>query len=366
MEMWRVLDTVRPQVFAVHVGGNGQPQLSTRLMRDWAGANGGSYQYARSHADIDEAFDRMATWMRRSAGYRLSVETSRDRVPEPEPGSLRVVTPPGEDGTPTEAPLAPDVAIEVILDTSGSMRDRTRGERRIDAAKAVLTRLVREGLPEGAPLALRVLGSRDDPCGTRLAIPLSPLDPDAVTRLVEGIRVDREADTPLGAAIAAVEQDLAGSAGTRILLLITDSEEVWPHRDLCGMDPADAIERLREAGIDVRVNVVGLAVDSRRAQRQMREWAELGNGDFFRADDTESLGAAVGRALSAPFVVHDSGGAEVARGTVNGDPIELPPGTYQVVVLTEPRLVIEGVVVTSETPAEVTAVQPATESEEGT
>ena len=107
------------------------------------------------------------------------------------------------------------MAIEIILDTSGSMRDRTNGERRIDAAKAVLTQLVHDGLPSGAPVALRILGSRDEPCGTRLAISLAPLDPDAMTELVDGIRVDQQADTPLGAAIAAVEEDLAGSTGTK-------------------------------------------------------------------------------------------------------------------------------------------------------
>jgi hypothetical protein len=96
----------------------------------------------------------------------------------------------------------------------------------------------------------------------------------------------------------------------------------------------------------------------------MREWARLGNGDFFRADDAQSLGTAVGRALSAPFVVHDSDGEQVATGTVNGDPVELPPGTYEVIVETEPRLVIPGVVVTSDATAEVTATQPATEGEE--
>lgn len=363
-EMWHSIDTVRPVIFAVHVGGGSQPLLAPRLMQDWANAGSGKYQYARSHADIDAAFDRMSTWMRRSAGYELGVETSRERLPEPDPGRLRVRTPPDEAGEPTEAPLAPDVAIELILDTSGSMRDRSGEERRIDAAKAVLTDLVHDKLPKGAPLALRILGSRDDPCGTRLAIPLSPLDPDAVTRLVDRIRVDRAADTPLGDAIAAVAEDLEGSTGTKILLLITDSEEVWPHRDLCGRDPAEAIEGLREAGIDVRVNVVGLSVDSRAAQRQMRRWAEIGNGAFFRADDTDSLGRAVDQALSAPFVVHDRRGDEVASGAVNGDAVELPPGTYEVVVQTEPRVVIPGVVVTSNETADVTATQPATESEE--
>jgi len=363
-EMWQSLDTVRPVVFTVHIGGGSQPLVSPRLMQDWSNASAGVYAYARSHADIDRAFDRMSTWMRRSTGYQVTLETSADRLPAPDPGTLRVRTPPDAAGEPTKAPLAPDVAIEVILDTSGSMRDQTNGERRIDAAKAVLTDLVQDKLPRGAPVALRILGSKDDPCGTRLAIPLSPLDPDRVSELVGRIRVDQAADTPLGDAIAAVATDLEGSTGTKILLLITDSEEVWPHKDLCGRDPAEAIKGLRAAGIDVRVNVVGLSVDSRQAQRQMRRWAEIGNGAFFRADDTGSLGRAVDTALSAPFVVHDTQGDEVASGTVNGDTVELPPGTYEVVVLTEPRLVIPGVVVTSNQTAEVTAAQPASEGEE--
>ena len=112
---------------------------------------------------------------------------------------MSVVAPPD---APSVGAIGQDVGVEIILDTSGSMLRRSRGERRIDSAKQVLNELVTEGLPAGTPVALRVLGDRDDPCGTRLAVPLQPLDPARVTELVEGIEVVQEADTPLGAAIA--------------------------------------------------------------------------------------------------------------------------------------------------------------------
>jgi hypothetical protein len=251
----------------------------------------------------------------------------------------------GPDGRAAAAPAGAGIAIEIILDTSGSMRTPLRGTRRIDAAKQVLDDVVHNVLPSGAPVALRILGDRRDPCGTRLAVPLAPLEPDAISTLIRGIRVDQQADTALGAALRAVPGDLAGSTGTKILLLITDSEEIWPNRDLCGVDPAKAIRELRAAGIDARVNIVGLSVDDRRATRQLRRWANLGDGSYYSARDPETLFEAVGQAVSAPFEVYDAGGNRVAGGTVGGSSVSLPPGIYRVVVLTEPEFTFEAVVV---------------------
>ena len=130
----------------------------------------------------------------------------------------------------------------MILDTSGSMLTPITGDtRRIDAAKKVLDDLLRSGLPKGAPVALRVLGSRTDVCGTDLVVPLGPLDPASMTQLVDGINVVQQTDTPIAAAINAVPATSSPSTGTKTLVLITDSQEIWPNRDLCGKDPAVAI-----------------------------------------------------------------------------------------------------------------------------
>jgi hypothetical protein len=343
-ELWQVLGSVRPLVFAVHVGAQSTPLLSRSQMEDYATVADGVYQYATTYGDMMRAFDRLATWLRRPAGYELTMATSFQEEPPPsrKPGTISVVPPPDN---PSVGGIGSDVGVEIILDTSGSMLRRSRGERRIDGAKRVLNELVTEGLPPGTPVALRVLGDRDDPCGTNLAVPLQPLDPARVTELVNGIEVVQEADTPLGGAIASVPDDLANSTGTRILLVITDSQEVWPHPDLCGMDPAAAIRSLRRHGIDARLNIVGFGLTNKKAKTQLRTWARLGNGSYFDARGSDDLARAIRAAVGAPFRVEDQAGNEIASGTVGGSPVPVPPGTWDVVVLSDPVQRFEDVVV---------------------
>ena len=339
-ELWRILGSARPLVTAVHVGATYLPDVTTVAMQDFARAAGGFYQYTRSHGEMDRAFDRLATWLRRPAGYALDLATSfRETPPESaKPGSIAVTSP--ADGS---VSISPDVGVEIILDTSGSMLKEIKGKRRIDLAKTVLADLVTNRLPAGAPVAVRVLGDEVDVCGTRLVVPLGPLDAEAVVRDVNGIDVVQEADTALGAALRAVPEDLAGSTGTRIVLLITDSEEVWPHPDLCGDDPAAAVRDLRRRGIDARLNIVGLQVKAKKATSQLKKWARLGNGSFFSANDAEQLGRSIRTAVSAPFRILDTAGNEVASGTVDGASVPVKPGVYSVVVLTDPVVRFDGI-----------------------
>ncbi|MCC6756146.1 MAG: VWA domain-containing protein [Solirubrobacterales bacterium] len=175
-----------------------------------------------------------------------------------------------------------------------------------------------------------------------------------MTALVDPIRVVQEADTPLGAAIGAVSDDLASATGTRILIVITDSEEVWPHPDLCGRDPARSIRGLRRQGIDARVHIVGFGVRDKDARAQLRRWARLGGGSWFDARDADQLTDAVRQAVSAPFQVFAQDGSQVAEGIVGGSPVKLPPGVYRLVVLSDPQAVYEGIVIESEGSVTVT------------
>ena len=242
-------------------------------------------------------------------------------------------------------PPGSGVAVEVILDTSGSMLTPISGEtRRIDAAKRVLDDLLKTGLPTNAPVALRVLGNATEPCGTDLVVPLAPLDPGRMTQLVDGIDVVQAADTPIAQAINAVPTDLKAATGTKVLILITDSQEIWPNPDLCGKDPGAAIKALVKKGIDARVNIVGLAVTDKRAKQNLSRWAQAGHGVFYSAGNASELAAAVGQALRAPFQVLDSNGKVVGSGVVGGPPVSLKPGVYHVVVLTDPQVEFDAVV----------------------
>jgi Mg-chelatase subunit ChlD len=249
-----------------------------------------------------------------------------------------VVTQPGPDGAPVAPPIDPRIAVEIILDTSGSMRAKLGRTTRIAAAKEVLTRLVRDELPPGIPVALRVFGAAARSCETELAVPLTPLDPEAMAATIDGLRT--RAATPLAAAIERVADDLAGVTGPRIVVVVSDG------RESCGGDPEAAVRELRDQGFDVTVNVVGLGL-SKEDRRRIRRLATLGGGSYFDARGAGQLQDAIGSAVGAPYEVWDAGGTVVGRGIVNGRPLELPPGTYRVTVLTDPPYEFEAVVLGS-------------------
>jgi Mg-chelatase subunit ChlD len=275
----------------------------------------------------------MAAELRRPADYGLVMSFSEGSAQAAEPGSVHVVSDPSgapgpvDEDEPTRARSSPDVAVELVLDTSGSMLERIgRRRRRIDVAKDVLARLVTERLAPGTPVALRVFRQDGPGCETELAVPLGPLDPAAMEGTIGGLSVRKGVATPLAAAIEAVASDLGAVTGPRIVVVVSDGEES------CDGDPEAAVRALVDQGFDVSVNVVGLDLD-RKARRKVERLAEIGNGTYFDARDADGLSAALKAALGAPYVVVDGAGTEVARGTIDGDAIELPPGTYRIEIL---------------------------------
>jgi hypothetical protein len=241
------------------------------------------------------------------------------------PGSIRVVT--GGEG---QATLATDVGVNLILDNSGSMLQTLGDERRIDVAKQVLTELVEETLPTGIPLALRVFGDEPDSCETDLAIDLAPLDRGAAVDSIAAIESVDGVKTPLGTALERVAADLSEVDGPKIVVLVTDGEET------CGGNPQRAIRELVNQGIDVRVNIVGFAVDDEGLKEQFEEWARIGGGRFFDAACADELGEAIAAALQPPFEVRDTAGAVIGSGVVDGDAVRVPPGTYAVEIRSDP------------------------------
>lgn len=338
-ELWSKLASERPLVFAVHVGGSGAPIESRHFMQDWAASAGGFYQYARTHDDMDRAFDRMATWLRRPTGYSLAFTTAFVKPPPPsnKPGGLRVIG--SNNGDPSRVPVGANTAIEIILDTSGSMLDKLEGRRRIDIAQSVLTHLVQDKLPAGAPLAFRVFGDTPSSCDTRLAVPLKPLDPTQLTNEIQGLHILASVNTPIGAALKQVASDLAGVTGPRIVVLVTDGEEN------CGGNPGKVVKDLARLGLDVHVNIVGFALDQKSIKKSLAAWAKAGHGSYFDATGTSALSQALAQAVSAPYRVLDESGKVVATGTVNGASLQLKPGTYTVEVLTDPQITFNAVVV---------------------
>jgi hypothetical protein len=232
--------------------------------------------------------------------------------------------------------VAPDLGVDIILDTSGSMRKKLEGRPRIDIAREALIALVSEDLPEGVLVAIRTFGGegkgRKARCGTRLSLPLAPLDVASTVRLIGTLEAAKKTKTPLAAALIAVAGDLATVTGPRTVVLIADGDET------CRGDPEAAIETLRASGLDVHVNPVGFALDDEALKERMSAWVELGGGSYFDASGADALIESILTAVSPPYRVHGASGAVVADGTIGGDPVELDPGVYRVEVLLDPPI----------------------------
>jgi hypothetical protein len=327
--LWAALSAVRPRIFPVAVGGEAELPAIERhhLMADWAVATGGVSSPASDGAAVQAAFDRLAAWLRRPAAYSLTYRSAPEKLAPPAPGRIGVAV--ASEGPPTT--FGQSDALELVVDTSGSMRKRLAGGTRIELAREVLAQLVQDHLPAGVPVALRRFPPRGEPCGSDLLVPLAPLDRASMTDIIGRLDAPRDARTPLAEAIAAAARDLADVAGRRLIVVVSDGKES------CKGDPLAEIERLRAEGVDVTLNIVGLALD-RASRRGIARLAEAGGGAFVDARDGTVLGAAMLAALGAKVEARDMTGAIVGRSTVGGEPIELAPGTYDLIVGDEPSV----------------------------
>ena len=244
--------------------------------------------------------------------------------------------------------LPEGTAVEVILDASGSMLQRHDGQRRIDLARQALRRLTTEALPPATPFALRIFGHRETgTCRTDLDLPLQPLDAATAAARLEAVEAKNLAKTPIARSLELVADDLRDVAGPRLVILVTDGEET------CDGDPAEAIRALKHAYPDLRVNIVGFAIDDFGLKETFRAWAALGGGRYFDARDGVDLGLGLSEALQTPFELLDDQGRIVATGVVNGSAVEAPPGTYTVRLRTDDAREIPGVTLAAGQTADV-------------
>jgi len=247
-------------------------------------------------------------------------------TPRNAPGRLKVVDGSGVSGAASgAADTGAGAGVVVVLDASGSMLQRLDGERRIDIAKASLRQLIQQGLPGNTRFGLRVFGHKEaDSCRTDLEIPLGPLNRSEAAAKVAGINAMNLAKTPIAATLAKAGEDLAGQPGPNLIILLTDGEET------CDGDPAAVITSLREGGLDVRVNIVGFAIDELMLRETFERWAALGGGQYIDARNAAELSAGLSSAIERPYEVLAADGSKVATGLVNGLSLELPPGDYRV------------------------------------
>lgn len=192
------------------------------------------------------------------------------------------------------------VNIEYILDASGSMILPVGGDLKIDIAKKTLLDLV-DKLPRDAAetelnVGLRVYGHRtgdkEDPAigcrDTALEVPIKGVDAAAIREKVSGIRA--RGRTPIEFALREAAKDFPSApGGDNVVILVSDGKET------CGGDPCAAAKALHEAGVGLKIHVVGFDIKPEE-RAELECIAKAGGGRYFPADSAAGLNEALAKA----------------------------------------------------------------------
>ena len=172
-----------------------------------------------------------------------------------------------------------------ILDGSGSMWGSAGSQKKIEAAKEVMAKVVPE-LPEGLKVGLTVYGHRKkgDCSDVEVMIPSGSDDRAGLLAQVKGI--SPKGKTPIAASVKMVAESLKTKEVETTIVLVSDGIET------CNDDPCGVIKALKESGIKFVLHVVGFGVDA-KGQEQLTCLAQAGGGKYFAAQDAGSLLAAL-------------------------------------------------------------------------
>lgn len=309
----------RARVFTIKMSSGGMwqnPAASQPLSLAWAGFTGGEvWPVLRPEIDIAAGYARATARLLGPKRYDISATASMVAL---EPGGLLVEGVPN----PSDAAVPTGRVLHILLDTSGSMLARQAGGmRRITLAKVALQGLLQT--PDVADAyGLRVFGGPPEQCLTDLVQAPQDFEAGAFATAIDGVAPKNLARTPIAAALRAAGDDLAGIADRAAIVLITDGEET------CDGDPLAEIARLREAGIETRIDVVSFALADEVDRAPFRAWADAGNGSYTDVADGVALSDVL-QAVAAPQAGLWQGEVEVGRFAVGETVTGLAPGDYE-------------------------------------
>lgn len=213
----------------------------------------------------------------------------------------------------------------LVLDSSGSMAEpASGGVTKIEAAKTALHHVV-DGLPADAEVGMRVYGaqvfSRSDPGACTDSQRVVDLGSDNRADLHSAIDDYKPyGETPIGYALQQADADLGGE-GPRSIVLVSDGVPT------CPPDPCKVARQIGKDGVDVRIDVVGLDVNS-QAAAALRCIAAEGHGTYYDANDADDLSNALETLATRAVRPYQPTGAPV---TGSADPTTAPtlaPGSY--------------------------------------
>jgi Mg-chelatase subunit ChlD len=308
-----------------------------RIFKEIAYSSQGQYYYSPSPDKVEESADQIFKQLTSPVEYRLKAEWIQT---ERKPGFIEVQFEKG-----AEKKAAKNV--ELILDASNSMWGQIQGKAKITIAKEVLDQII-NGLPDEMNVGLRLYGHRyglNDrrACqDTELVTPIGQIDKQRLTDAVNAI--SPKGKTPLVYSVLEGIKDFKDLKGGTIVL-ISDGVES------CDGDINSIAPALKEAGLDLQVNIVGFDIKEIEARKQLEAIAASTGGIYLDAKDSEQLLDSLEQTLRIEFVILDDQEKIRARGVVGGEPVQVLEGDYKLKLLLQPEPIELSISVKAETTA---------------
>jgi len=233
----------------------------------------------------------------------------------------------------------PQVNLEIILDSSGSMANLTdTGETRMDAAKRVLAEVINSipQRPGQINVGFRLYGHRGDntdatkdvSCkASDLLVPVSGVDQPALIGAVNSAQPTGW--TPISRSLSRAGKDFpeAGADVANTVLLVTDGVET------CDGDPVKVAGDLhKKASVQMTTHVVGFGTTPDE-QNVLQGIADAGGGKLFGASNAQQLRSALFDVLTQLKIVVGVGyvGGNAFGVLPQGDPgkISVVASAYQ-------------------------------------
>jgi VWFA-related protein len=321
---WDQIEEKRIRLYTIGIGDEMvgyNPDIGStgeRSLAHFAAATHGRSFIGRESSELGGFYKQISDELRAPSSYTLLTHMSRGK------GTLSIVA----TGQRIQSVAAPG-QIELVLDCSGSMKEKVAGARKIDSAKKVMADIV-QSLPDGAKVALRFYGHRvregkPGACqDSELIAPFGPINKPLFLDRVA--KVQALGTTPIAYTLEQLPRDFGNTPGEKMIILVTDGKEE------CHGSPSAVVQDLIAKGFSLRLNIVGFALADQATKDEMARVTALTNGKFFDARDARSLQKAIEEALAVPFDVLDDSGTKVASGVTGSGTTSLPTGIYTVVI----------------------------------
>lgn len=324
IEFWTSFTQQCPQLYSVGMGGGHDPVINSTdsqfshwqdKFQDWVSVCGGKYQYCDSFQCLEDFYEYAANDIRKSKPYQLQIEQSFVKPAVPVSVSVTLGN---------RSQRVTKKALYVILDASGSMLGRVDGKRRIDVAKSTLKKIVKSSIGKQNHFALRTFGLKSNSCNHALTIPLKKLNITRAEAAIDGIEAINLAKTPIADSLVAAAKDLDRFKGQKLVILLTDGEET------CDGDSESVLRTLRASGLDIKMYIVGFALDDENLVEQFKSWASLGGGKYYDTQNENDLQTALHQSVTPRFEIKNSLGEVVLSGYIGEKKYQILPGQYMI------------------------------------